>query len=76
MAGLRNLFRQPGDVSTVPEMLESDRGEEGQPGGKRDSLIVLHGHGAAADTDPAPSLPWLEPLCRHWDAMSTLARDT
>jgi hypothetical protein len=25
MAGLRNIFRQPGDVTTVPEMLASYR---------------------------------------------------
>jgi hypothetical protein len=25
MAALRNIFRQPGDVTTVPEMLESYR---------------------------------------------------
>jgi hypothetical protein len=39
----------------------------------KDFVQTLHGHGAAADTDPAHSLPWLEPLCRHWDAMSNVS---
>jgi hypothetical protein len=30
MAGLRNIFRQPGDVTTVPEMLESYRAVKGK----------------------------------------------
>jgi hypothetical protein len=67
MAGLRNIFRQPGDVTTVPEMLESYRAVRRKlPELKRNaggqslfeaSLFRHYGRGTGgiAETNRAPS---------------------